>query len=177
MWEKFLFSWFLVWLPLIFSGIIILLAVLNNSGYKKINFFVFSNKKLIIAFLLGTVLFKIFLSGLQYLVWQQSAFSHFFLPPFTPISYFLKYSFFHFWLNGSLTLITALLLFLIFRLIKKYRVDIISQQELSLLLLSSLLIAWPKIIIFIPFLFLSSLLFLIFNLLVKKQGNIKMTWQ
>jgi hypothetical protein len=176
MWEKFFFSWFLVWLPLVFSGGIIFLVILNNTDYKKPNFLVFNNKKLVIIFLLGSVFFKIFLSVLQYLVWQNSSFAHFFLPPFTPITYFLKYSFFHFWLSGVLTLISGSLLFFVFKIFKKYRHSAVNNQELSLIFLSGLILSWPKIIVFILFLFCFSFLFLIINLVIKKKAIASIKW-
>ena len=174
--SKLIFSWFLTWSPLVVSGAIILIILINNlwpnlKFLKKVN-----TKKLIYIWLGFTVFFDFLLSVLQYFTWKSSAMGHFFLPPFTSINYFLRYSFFHFWLANLISFVCAFGLYFIFKLLQKYRAEIISQNELLLILLSSLLVAWPKIIIFVPVFFLMTLVFTLINLVVYKKSENSLIW-
>lgn len=172
---KIFFSWFLIWLPLVISGIIVVVVVLNSllPNRKYLLFLKKIKTTKLIYILIGlTIIFNTFLSVLQYIVWRGSDFSRFFLPPFTNISYFLTYVFFHFWLPSLLVATVALAVFLLLKLIKKYRNDAISQEELSLILLSGLLVGWPNFVVLVPLFFLLTLIFSIINLLVfKKKTN------
>lgn len=171
---KFFFSWFLTWLPIIFSGGVILVILLNyflaDKKYlvtlKKI-----TTKKLIYILIGGTLFFNLLLSGLQYLVWKQGAFSVFFLPPYQSITYFLRYSFFHFFIANILVLFFALAFYLILILVKKYRSSLVNQEELSLILLASLLVSWPNLVLFVPLFLLLAVIFLVLN---KKQLNLSL---
>ncbi|MFZ2310848.1 MAG: hypothetical protein WAW11_04885 [Patescibacteria group bacterium] len=171
---KFFFSWFLTWLPMVFSGAVLLVIFLNYFLPDR-KYLVFLKKlttaKLIYILIVSTLLFNFFLSGLQYLVWKQGTFSSFFLPPYQSITYFLRYSLFHFFVANILVLFFALAFYLILRLVKKYRASFISQEELSLILLSGLLVSWPNLVLFIP-LFL--LLAVIFSILKRKQLNLSL---
>lgn len=172
---KIFFSWFLTYLPLAISGIMVLVVVIN-SLFPKRKYLLFLKKiktTSLIYILVGlTLFFNIILSVLQYLVWRSSAFSRFFLPPYTKISYFLNYIFLHFWFATLLAGGFALALYLLLKLIKKYRNEAISQEELSLVLLSSLLVGWPKSVVLVPLFFLLTLIFSIVNLLFfKKKTN------
>lgn len=172
---KFFFSWFLTYLPLVISGIMVLVVVLNSllPNRKYLLFLKKIKTTSLIYLLVGlTLFFNTFLSVLQYFVWRSSDFSRFFLPPFTKISYFLTYIFIHFWFASLLAGVVALVFYLLLKLIKKYRNEVISQEELSLILLSGLLVGWPKFIILVPLFFLLTLIFSIVNLLVfKKKTN------
>jgi hypothetical protein len=171
---KVFFSWFLGYAPLLFSGAILLIVLLNYFFKKRTwlkSLIKIETKKLIIILLGATIFYNLLLSVLQYFVWQGSAFTRFFLPPFQSLGYFLGYAGFHFWFAGALTFISALIFFLIFKLLRKYRTDIISQEELNLLLLSGLLVSWPKIIILVLLFLLITLFWSIVNLLVFKKKN------
>ena len=169
---KFIFTWALNWLPLTVSGLIILIVLLNNllpnlkflSWLKKL-----STEKLTYILVSLTVLFNVLLSFLQYLTWHGSPFSHFFLPPFTPVTYFIRYIFLHFWLASILVFLCALAFYLIFKLIRRRNREAISKTELHLILLAGLLVGWPNFIIFVPCFFLLALIFSVLNLLVFKN--------
>lgn len=168
---KFIFAWFLSWLPLVITSAIILLLVVNNfwANIKFLN--KLSTKKLIYIFLGFSILFNLILSTSQYITWQSSDFSRFFLPPHTPLSYFIRYSFFHFWLANIISVMCSFGFFFIFKLIKKYRTEIISDQELLLILLSSLLVGWPKFVIFVPLFLAVALIFTLINLLIFRRAK------
>jgi hypothetical protein len=166
---NFFFSWFLTWLPMVFSGIIIL-VILFNYFLPDRKYLVFLKKltttKLIYILIGSTLLFNLLLSGLQYLVWKQGSFSSFFLPPYQSIAYFLRYSFFHFFVANVLVLFFALAFYAVLKLVKKYRSSLISQEDLSLILLAGLLVSWPNLVLFIPLFLLLAVIFVIFE---KKQ--------
>ena len=157
---------------MVFSGAVILVMFLNYFLSER-KYLVFLKKltttRLIYILIGGTLLFDLLLSGLQYLVWKQGAFSNFFLPPYQPITYFLRYSFFHFFIANILVLFFALAFYLILRLVKKYRSSLIIQENLSLILLASLLVSWPNLVLFIPLFLLLAVIFLILN---KKYLNL-----
>jgi hypothetical protein len=161
---KFFFSWFLTWLPMVFSGAVILVILLNYFLPNR-KYLVFLKKlttiKLIYILIGSTLFFNLLLSGLQYLVWKQGGFSSFFLPPYQSIAYFLRYSFFHFFIANILVLFFALAFYLILRLVKKYRSSLISQEDLSLVLLAGLLVSWPNLILFIPLFLLLAVIFVV----------------
>jgi hypothetical protein len=124
-------------------------------------------------FLIGiTGIFDVGLTLVQYFVWESNSFSRFFLPPYQPWSYFLSYSFFHFFLADIISLCLALFFYAIFKVFKKYKPQFISESELDLLFLGSLLIASPKILFFIALLLFLSILSSLFNLLVFKKSEI-----
>jgi hypothetical protein len=169
---KFIFAWALNWLPLVISGLIILVILLNNLlpnlkcliWLKKL-----STEKLTYILVGLTALFNSLLSVLQYVTWHSSAFSRFFLPPYIPISYFIRYIFVHFWLASILVFLFTLAFYLIFILVRRRNREAISKEELHLILLSGLLVGWPNFIIFVPTFFLLALIFSIINLLVFKN--------
>lgn len=166
---------FLVYCPLVFAGIILLLILASylSEFCKKLKIFrKISFKKLIWLLIGATVVFDFGLSLVQYFVWRANSFSRFFLPPYQSWDYFLSYSFFHFFLADILSLFSALFFYVIFKTFKKYKGHFISECELNLLFLASLLIAWPKILFFIPLLLFLGVLFSLFNFLVLKKGNI-----
>lgn len=171
----FFLNQFLVYGPLIFSGIIIILMILIylSDFYKKLKIFQkLSFKKLAYFLIVATLIFDVGLVGVQYFVWQANSFSIFFLPPYQPWSYFLSYSFFHFFLADVVSLFLALFFYLIFKAFKKYKTQFISERELDLLFLSSLLIASPKILFFISSLLLLGILSSLFNFIVFKKMSI-----
>lgn len=172
------FAWFLPWLPLVFAGLITLTVAINTLLPNR-KFLLFLKKisviKLTYILVGATILYNIFLSILQYFTWNGAAFTRFFLPPYQPINYFLKYIFFHFWFASILTLVCSVAFYLFFKLVSKYRQDIISHKELPLIFLSSLLVAWPNFVILVPTFFILALIFSLINLLVFKKNNSSLT--
>jgi len=176
---KFFFSGFLVWAPFVISGLIILILIAKKliPNYKYLKFLKkISTIKLAYIVIALTFLFNVLLTVIQYFVWHNSPFAHFFLPPFTPINYFLGYIFLHFWFSIILSFVFSLIFYFIFTLIKKYRDDVVNREELPLILLASLLVGWPKFVVFVPTFFLVALIFSISNLLVFKKKNNSLSW-
>jgi hypothetical protein len=177
--SKIFFSWFLTWIPLVISGAIVLIVAINNllPERKFLGFFKKAKTNKLIYILLGaTIFYNILLSVLQYFVWYNSPFSRFFLPPYQPINYFFGYIFLHFWLAALLTLIFSLTFYLFFKLVKKYRQDVISHEELGALLLASLLVGWPNFVILVPLFFLLAVVFGVANLIIFKGKKNSLTW-
>ena len=169
---KFIFAWTLNWLPLAVSGLIILIVLLNNllPNLKFLSWLRKASTEKLTYILVGlTVLFNILLSFIQYFTWHSSPFSRFFLPPFTPVTYFIRYIFLHFWLASILVFLCALAFYLVFKLIRRRNKEAISKAELHLILLAGLLVGWPNFIIFVPIFFSLTLIFTLINLLVFKN--------
>lgn len=173
--QYFFFNQFLVWLPWVFSSSILIAVGLKCFfGELKILYFLkkISIKNLIFWLIGGTILFDILLTLLQYFVWFNSGFSRFFLPPYTSIDYFIRYIFNHFWLADILTIFTAALLYLFLRLCRKYKEQVISLADINIIFLVCLLLAWPKLLIFIPLFFILALLDIAINLIIFKNRTL-----
>ncbi len=84
-----------IFLPLAIS--LLIFSFLFQRGSKEILRASFLIYLLAISLSIGISLFQAFLT---YFLWEKSSFSHLLLPPFTPISYFLSYVFFHFFRPG-----------------------------------------------------------------------------
>jgi asparagine N-glycosylation enzyme membrane subunit Stt3 len=140
------------------------------SFLKKI-----SNKRLLYCFLGVTFLYDIMLTVTQYLVWKAAPFTRFFLPPYQSWKYFMGYTFIHIWISHLLVFVVAFLFFALLKILKKYKDEVISASDLSLALLASLILGWPKIIIYIPLFLALALLDSVFNLIVYKRQRIALT--
>jgi len=176
---SFLLGPLVIWLPLVFSLMIISILIIKRifNNFKIVKLLKLNSltpKKLVVVTFIFIFLFNSLLTGLQYYVWHSSAFSKFFLPPFQPLSYFTGYAYHHFWLASILSLVVALAFFGILQLIRKYKQDTISSDEIFLAALACLLVSWPRAIILIPLFFLATLLngVIIFLFFKNKQINI-----
>jgi hypothetical protein len=178
---NFLFGPFLIWLPLVINLLIVIIVTCRNIFKNKKIFNIlklhfFSNKKLIYIFFIFTILYNLFLTGLQYYIWHASALGRFFFPPFQSINYFINYSGYHFWLPSVLNLLIAMIFYGIICLCRKYNQKIIDKNEALLLFLVCLLSGWPGILIFLPLFFLVALFSSILNLLIFKNDRISILW-
>jgi len=177
MWENFYFNKLLVYVPWLFS--ILLLVVLfircflSNiklfSWFKKVNF-----KWLIWLLIICGFLFNTALTFTQYFIWHRDTFGHFFLPPYQPWSYFISYTFMHFWLSDILALISAGAFYLILELYRKLRSDVIKKDELNLILIACLLLGWPRLILFIPLFLVLAVIHTALNLVFFKKPGISL---
>lgn len=136
----------------------------------------FSDKKLILFFIGFTLFYNTLLSALQYFVWHNSDFSKFFLPPFTPISYFLSYSFHHFWLDSLLAIIFALLIYLVFYSLRLFKKRTLSSSDERLILLFFLPIPWPGALLMLPLFLFLLLIFSLSILLIFKSKKVVFFW-
>ena len=75
------------------------------------------------------------------------------------------------WASGIPNFISVLAFFLVLKLIRKYREDIISSEELNLIVLSGLLVGWPKFVAFVPVFLGVTLAVSLINLIILKKKN------
>lgn len=98
----------------------------------------------------------------QYEVWNNDPFSRYFLPPHQSMDYFYQYSFYHFWLPYILDLGISLVWTFCLTLLCKYsNKRFLDEKEITLGFFTSIIIGWPRFIIY---------LFSLFGLLVLKQA-------
>ena len=90
------------------------------SAFILIIYLIFNNKKPILNWIIAFLCFLafnlttiLFLTYFQYKIWYFHPVSKFLLPPYTPISYFLSYSYHHFFKEFIWSLVGGLLVFLI----------------------------------------------------------------
>jgi len=105
----------------------------------------------------------------QYNVWLNDAVSKNFLPPVTPITYFLQYSFTHFWLGRLIGITLAVLFYFFLHLLAKRRPWLFAEGETELGLVCALIAGWPGFVLFLPLIFIVALPLTIFRQLVLKQ--------
>lgn len=174
---RFFIGQFLIWAPWIFSLLIIILAILHYFSHSNSHLAIFkkiSFKGLAWFLIIVSFVYDLGLMAIQYYIWHNNSFSVLFLPPYQPWSYFISYCFFHFFLANLISIFIAFLVFLIFKIFKKFRDSFINIEEIFLLFLASLLISWPRVIIFLMmFLGLSLVYSLFAKLIFKKEG---MSW-
>jgi hypothetical protein len=172
---SFILNFGIIWAP-VFLAFLLLILVAAQHFLRGRKLFVVLRLRLLttkrlIVFLLGAgLLFKLLLSGLQYYVWRASGLGQFLLPPYQSWGYFIRYSFFHFWLPGLLSLIMAAALYLIFYLLKRRRSEVISAEDLNLAFLLALLAGWPKFVIFLPLFLGLTLISVIIRTIAKKEA-------
>ena len=104
------------------------------------------------------------LSAGQYYVWSLNDFTALLLPPYQPLSYFLLYSWAHFWLNLAVLSVSLAVLWVFFRLIAAWKKDAVAAKDRSLALLLAALVGWPDIVLFIPLALAFLLVLILFRL-------------
>lgn len=168
------FNQFLIWSPWVLTLLILILAILHSlsARYKYLSIFKKLSFKRLVYLLLGvSFIFDVSLVFIQYYAWHSDSFSRLFLPPYQPWSYFISYSFFHFFLANIITLFVTTLTILVFKIFQKYKREFITNEELWLLVLACLLISWPQIIVFLGIFLALSVIYTLFSFFVlKKQG-------
>jgi hypothetical protein len=105
----------------------------------------------------------------QYSVWHNDPVSKSFLPPTTPITYFLQYSFTHFWFSRLISIAFSLLFYLFLRLLAKRRPWLFLDGETELGFVCALIAGWPGFVVFLPLVFIAALPWTIFRQYVLKQ--------
>ncbi|MGB9681081.1 MAG: hypothetical protein ACPLXL_00805 [Minisyncoccia bacterium] len=160
---------FLYWLLLPILGLIIEGGILFFLCYKKIPPSLLFLKKLYYFYFIFLIIYAFSLSGLNYYLWSKGELTQKLLPPYTPLSYFFRYSFQYFYFEILLRLIFSLITFLgIHFLNKKFQQKFFYEEEKYLAALSILILNWPMsffYLILVPVLGLIShfLYFLIFK--------------
>ena len=131
--------------------------------------------KLILYIFSGVVIFQsVFFTILNWWLWSQQGLTQRFLPPHSPISYILKYSWQHYWFESIVTIITAMIVFLgIYFLNKKFEKNLFYNEEKYLAALGILSVGWPNCLIFLCLvLFLGVVLHLISFLFNKGRNRL-----
>ena len=100
---------------------------------------------------LSTVAIAIGKSILQYYVWSHAGeLSQAFLPPTTPISYYLGYVGWRFWLPSAVTVAFALLFLTVIYIVRKNNSRFFFEYEEYVAALAVLIVGWPHIILYVP---------------------------
>jgi len=174
-------SWFVSFLLVILRpalGLIILAGFLlywvlrkklPKEKFLKLSFYIFSS----------VIIFQsIFSTILNWWLWSQQGVSQRFLPPHSPISYVLKYSWQHYWFESIVTIIAAVIVFLgIYFLNKKFKKNLFYNEEKYLAALGILAVGWPNCLIFLCLvLFLGVVLHLISFLFNKGRNRLSLLY-
>ena len=119
--------------------------------------------KIFISFL---IIFAIVLSVLNYFAWKQNDVSKHLLPPFSPITYVLHYSWQHYLFEPVVVIVAALLLFwLINRLNKRFNNQFFYDEEPYLAALGILTIGWPNCLIYLSLVLFLGIIFHLFRII------------
>lgn len=173
MFSDLFFKQVLTTLPVFFLILFILLA------WLKIIFPKFSRpsfKRLAWYIIIGTIIFNILLSWLQYQVWRDGGFTAFLLPPHQPWDYFIRYAAFNFWLADVLALVVAGIFYGVFFVFAYFKKGAIADRDLGLILFLTLLVGWPKSLIFIPLFLGLTIIFSLAGKLFFKVNRIYLAW-
>lgn len=133
---------------------------------KWINWFVAA--AVILALGMGT-----YYSILQYSVWSSAELSKYFLPPFQPITYFLRYSAFRFFMPSVVSFVFAGLFYSIARIINKRSGErFFEREEIGLAAIALFISGFPGIIFVFGFIIAVYLLVHLINLALKRKIEI-----
>ena len=127
----------------------------------------------------GIIVFQsIFSTILNWWVWSQQGISQRLLPPHSPITYFLRYSWQHYWFESIVTITTAIIVFFgIYFLNKKFEKNLFYNEEKYLAALGILAVGWPNCLIFLCLvLFLGVVLHLISFLFNKGRNRLTLLY-
>jgi len=129
----------------LFLLFIIIFYFLKISEDKK-------NKIYLTLFYLTILIFiiwSLFLSYKQYLIWKNHAFSKYLLPPYQKIDYYINYAYFHFWRDFIFRLTGVLIIILLMKFINfVFRRDIFYDDEKILIPYFALFFKFPYNIFF-----------------------------
>ena len=112
-------------------------------------------------------------SWLQYALWKTTSQSHGLLPPYSPISYYLGYAFFHFWLWRILGVLFAGLAwwgaYAFF--VRRTQGLLMDRREAFLLAFGTALSGWPNLLVYLVTFLLLYVLFLLVLTIKQKAGR------
>lgn len=107
-------------------------------------------KLFLITLISFVFLFAFLKTVVNYFVWLNDPLSKNLLPPYTPISYFLRYSFQHYFFSAIVTIIFASLIFwLIIKFNKKFEEKFFYEEEPYLASIGILLTGWPNCLFYL----------------------------
>lgn len=149
--------------------LLVISCVLLRDTSKKTKIFRFIAAGTIALFLLRALL----LTYATYSLWSNALPSKYLLPPYQPISYFLRYSFIHFFASFLLTCAVACVVGSVLLFLKFRRPHLLTPYDLSLLLTGTLLVRWPLDLLYIGALFIGGVLLILFQrYIIKKEEKI-----
>jgi hypothetical protein len=145
---------------IILAGLLIYWILKKKLPKKKIlKFFFFS-------FISVIVLRSCILSSLNWWLWSQQLITRWLLPPYAPVSYILKYSWQHYWLEPIISILIAFIVFLgIYLFNKKFEGNLFYKEERYLAGLGVLATGWPSCLVFLSLVLFSGIIFHLFNIL------------
>lgn len=130
---------------------------------KKINLFLIA-----IPILIAGV--GLYYSTSQYLLWQSVEPSKYLLPPYTPISYFIRYSMVRFFAPHIISLIFAVVFFAVARFMNKRTEErFFEREEISLASIALFLSGFPGILFVFSFIIAVYLLIHLANFFFKRK--------
>ena len=143
-----------VFLPLVIS--LLILSFFFKRGSKDLL------RASFLIYLLGIFLsigISLLQASLTYFLWERNSLSHLLLPPFTPISYFLSYVFFHFFRPMLFNLSLSLLLLALLKIFNKiFRGRLFFEEEIYFASFAVLASPFPTNLLLIILVFLSGIL-------------------
>ncbi len=156
-------NWFVEFLLLIIRpalGLIILAGLLLywilkkkllKEKFLKLIFYIFS----------GIIIFQsIFSTILNWWLWSQQGITQRLLPPHSPITYVLRYSWQHYWFESIIIIFTAIIVFFAISFLNsKFDKRLFYDEEKYLAALGILAIGWPNCLIFLCLVLLLGILF------------------
>ncbi|MFA5722193.1 MAG: hypothetical protein WC940_01225 [Candidatus Paceibacterota bacterium] len=145
---------------IILAGLLIYWIIkkkLPKEKYLKIAFYFFS----------GVIIIRsLVLTFLNYWLWSQELISQRLLPPYTPISYFLKYSWQNYWFEPVVSILLAFIVFWgIYLFNKKFEENLFYKEERYLAGLGVLATGWPNCLIFLSLVLCLGIVFHLLNIL------------
>lgn len=90
--------------------------------------------------------------------------------------YFTFYALGHFWASQFVAIGVSILFWWFLKILQKYRAQFFEAGEVTLGLLTSLIIGWPNVLVFIPLTFVLMVLLSLFRTLVLKQYTTTIGW-
>ncbi|MBT9171162.1 MAG: hypothetical protein DDT18_01531 [Actinobacteria bacterium] len=152
---------------LVVLGIIFLTAFYFYFSKKdKLKFLI---NKLIVAALSFSALLAIVKTINQYYVWSGNELSQLLLPPHQSIDYFVFYAFGRFWLGVLIGVAVSFLFYLFLKFLEKRQNRFFIEGETALGFLTALIVGWPNFVIFLPLVFISTVLIAIYRRLILKE--------
>ena len=107
---------------------------------------------------------------LQYRLWDSVPFSKNLLPPVTPITYFLRYSFYHFFISNIVSLVFATVFYFLAKFLNKRKDErFFEKEELNFAFIALFLSGFPGVLFVFVFIVLAYLLVHLVNLFIKKK--------
>ncbi len=143
-----------VFLPLVIS--LLILSFFFKRGSKDLL------RASFLIYLLGIFLsigISLLQASLTYFLWERNSLSHLLLPPFTPISYFLSYVFFHFFRPMLFNLSLSLLILALLKIFNKiFKGRLFFEEEIYFASFAVLASPFPTNLLLIILVFLSGIL-------------------